>query len=169
MSTSDKIRPASQRRAAARRELYGGCRAGARGRPAAAGSARPCCRCWAAVVHWRSVHPTRAAVRTLLTSVLLCGLRSRIWDRQCGRAGVGSADIGGGPRVTLRPPTLAAPPQNVVYMGVGFWGGTAPEKRGRVGGCMPLLPVDADNRQRKLVQRRAAVTAARSQGPQCPS
>ena len=98
MSTSDKIRPASQRRAA-RRELYGGCRAGARGRPAVAGSARPCGRCWAAAVHWRSVRPTRAAVRTLLTSVLLCGLRSRIWDRRCGRSGVGSADIGGGPRV----------------------------------------------------------------------
>ena len=99
MSTSDKIRPASQRRAA-RRELYGGCRAGARGRrPAVAGAALPCGRCWTAAVHWRSVRPTRAAVRTLLTTVLLCGLRSRIWDRRCGRSGVGSADIGGGPRV----------------------------------------------------------------------
>ena len=53
----------------------------------------------------------RSLARSLpLTSVLLCGLRSRIWDRQCGRAGVGSADIGGGPRVTLRPSTWAAIP-----------------------------------------------------------
>ena len=68
-------------------------------RAAAAGPSRRTADDGAAAVHWRSVRPTRAAVRTLLTTVLLCGLRSCIWDRRCGRSGVGSADIGGGPRV----------------------------------------------------------------------
>ena len=64
-----------------------------------------CCGSWA---HWRSVRPTRVPVCALLTSVLLYGCRSSIWDQQCGLTGVSSADIGGGPRVIIRPRCPAA-------------------------------------------------------------
>ena len=79
---------------------------GARGRVPRASASGRCCGSWA---HWRSVRPTRAAVRALLPSVPLCGCRSGIWDRQCGRPGGGSVDIGCGPRVIIRPCCPAAP------------------------------------------------------------
>ena len=51
---------------------------------------------------WRSVRPTPAAVRALLTTVLLYGCSSAIWDRQRGREGGILADSGGTPRRPAR-------------------------------------------------------------------